>query len=73
MEKILPKRKDYIYFIAGTTASFWFEKEGIGKAIIDKIKDYKSIKILDKSTASKYDIRLSRKYGELILYLEKGD
>jgi predicted AlkP superfamily pyrophosphatase or phosphodiesterase len=75
LERLLPRREDYIYFIAGTTASFWFGKgkEEIKRVILRKIKKYRNIKILDKKIARKYNIPLLRKYGDLILFLEKGN
>jgi len=73
LEKILPKRKDYLYFIAGTTAHFWFKNEEIKKEILEKIKKNKIIKILNKNLAKKNKIPLHKKYGDLILYVEKGN
>jgi len=75
LDRLLPRREDYIYFIAGTTASFWFGKgkEKSKRIILRKIKKYKNIKILDKKIARKYNIPISRKYGDLILFLEKGN
>lgn len=73
LEKILPKRKDYLYFIAGTTASFWFENENVKEEVLKSIKKIKDIKVLDKKTADRYKVPLSRKYGDLIVFLEKGN
>lgn len=73
LEKILPRRKDYLYFIAGTTVSFWFKnkdaKEEIGKIL-------SSVAFLEKLTiekAKKYDIPFSEIYGELIYFVKKGN
>lgn len=71
LEKNLPKRKDYLYFIAGTTAHFWFESENAKKEILRTLKQIKDIKILDKKIARRYKIPLSKKYGDLIIYVEK--
>lgn len=73
IEELLPKRKDYFYFIAGTTVSFWFKNEEIKKEIIDILKKIKFGKILDKDSANKYKIPFLDKYGELIFYIPKGN
>jgi len=70
--KILPDRKDYLFFIAGTTASFWFDSEDAKKEILEKLSKIKEIKILDKKTARKYKIPFDEKYGEIVFYVEKG-
>jgi predicted AlkP superfamily pyrophosphatase or phosphodiesterase len=73
VKKILPKRKDYLYFIAGTTVSFWFENENIKKEIEKKISQIKLLKKLTPKIARKYNIPLKEKYGESIYFLEKGN
>jgi len=73
LEEILPKSKDYIYFIAGTTAHFWFKKNSIKQEIIKKIRGVKQIKILDDKIIKKYKVPNIEKYGNLILYVEKGN
>ncbi len=73
LEKILPKRKDYLYFIAGTTASFWFNSEESRKEVAEAIKKYREIKTLDEKKAKQYRIPFLDKYGELILFVEKGN
>ncbi len=73
IEKKLPKTKDYIYFLGGTTISFWFFNNRIKKEIEKILKEFKEIKILNKEDAKKYSILLSEKNGELIAYLEKGN
>ncbi|MBI2630423.1 alkaline phosphatase family protein [Candidatus Pacearchaeota archaeon] len=70
--KALPKRKDYIFFIAGTTASFWFESKETEAEVRKILSEIKGIKILDEKSAKKYNIPLLREYGELIAYVEKG-
>ncbi len=72
LEEILPKRKDYLFFIGGTTASFWFNNEDAKKEILEKLSKINGIKILDKKTAEKYKIPLSEKYGDIVFYVEKG-
>ncbi len=72
LEKILPKRKDYLFFIAGTTASFWFKNEEAKKEVLGKLSKIKELKILNKKTAKKYKIPLDKRYGEIIFYVEKG-
>jgi predicted AlkP superfamily pyrophosphatase or phosphodiesterase len=73
IEKMLPKSREYLRFIEGTTACFWFKNEEIKKKVLDSIKGEKKIKVLTPQSAKKYKIPLSKKYGELVLYLEKGD
>ena len=73
LEKKLPKTKDYIYFLGGTTVSFWFFNDRIKKEIEKILNGFKEIKILNKEDAKKYSILLSEKNGELIAYLEKGN
>ncbi|MDP2925981.1 MAG: alkaline phosphatase family protein [Nanoarchaeota archaeon] len=69
----LPKRKDYLYFIGGTTVSIWFKNEDVRNEIISIIKNHKEIKILDTKKAKEYKIPFEKKYGDLIIYLEKGN
>ncbi len=73
LEKILPKREDYLCFIAGTTASFWFKNEEIKREILEILSGVKEGKILDKKTAKKYKIPLNEKYGEIVFYIKKGN
>jgi predicted AlkP superfamily pyrophosphatase or phosphodiesterase len=71
--KVLPKREDYLCFIAGTTASFWFKNEEIKKEILGILSKIKEGIILDKKTAEKYKIPMDEKYGEIVFYIKKGD
>jgi predicted AlkP superfamily pyrophosphatase or phosphodiesterase len=73
LEKILPKRKDYLCFIAGTTASFWFKNGEIKKDILEALSKIKEGRILNKKTAKKYKIPLNEKYGEIVFYIKKGN
>ena len=73
LEKILPKRKDYLCFIEGTTASFWFGKEEVKEEILNCINKEKAIKVLNNKDAKRFKIPLDDKYGNLIIYLEKGN
>ncbi len=73
LEKLLPSRRDYLYFIAGTTASFWFKNEEAKKEVMKSLKGIKEGKILDKKTAEKYKIPFSGGYGELVFYVKKGN
>lgn len=73
IEKKLPKTKDYIYFLGGTTISFWFFNKKIKEGIEKILKEVKGIKILNKKDAEKYSMPFSEKEGELIAYLEKGN
>ncbi len=72
IEKILPKRKNYLYFIAGTTVHFWFKDKKTKEEILSQISRKKEIKILTKNLADKYKIPFSSNFGEVILYVEKG-
>jgi len=69
----LPKNKEYEFFIAGTTASFWFENEEIKEEILKIIKKDSRIKVLNDKEAKRYKIPLEERNGELVLYLKKGD
>jgi predicted AlkP superfamily pyrophosphatase or phosphodiesterase len=73
LENNLPKSKDYIYFIAGTSAHFWFKNEDIKQKIIKILSEFKNIKILNKETAKKYHIPFIKEYGDLFCYVEKGN
>jgi len=73
IQKMFPKSREYLSFIEGTTACFWFKNDKIKNSIINSIKGEKRIKILDSKSANKYKIPLDKKYGDLVLYLEKGD
>jgi predicted AlkP superfamily pyrophosphatase or phosphodiesterase len=73
LEKVLPKRKDYLCFIAGTTASFWFKNEEIKREILEILSKIKEGRILDKKTAKKYKIPFEEKYGEIVFYVGKGN
>jgi predicted AlkP superfamily pyrophosphatase or phosphodiesterase len=72
IEKALPKRKDFLCFIAGTTASFWFKNEESKKEILEKISKIEGIKLLDEAYANKHDIPVSKKYGAVVFFVEKG-
>jgi len=69
----LPDREDYLYFIGGTTAHFWFENLEVREKVLDSLKKIKNVKILDSKKAGKFKIPLDSKYGELIAYVEKGN
>ncbi len=71
--KFLPNRKDYTYFIAGTTVHFWYKNKEIKKEILKSLKSVKNLNILDKNSAKKYHIPLDEKYGNLIFYLTKNN
>ena len=73
LQAILPRKKGYTYFIAGTTASFWFEDEQIKEEIMSIAKKDPRIFILDEKLAKTYKIPLEARNGELILYLKKGN
>ena len=73
IQKMLPKSREYLSFIEGTTACFWFKNEEIRKRIIEAIKRNREIKILDPVKAKEYHIPLSKKYGELVAYVKKGN
>lgn len=70
---ILFELKDCLYFIAGTTAHFWFKDERVGEEIVKKMKGIRGIKILNKRAAERFEIPFDRKYGDLIFYLKKGN
>lgn len=72
IEKELPKRRDYLYFIAGTTASFWFENEESKKQVLKSLANIKDGRILDEQIAEKYKIPLLKEYGEIVFFIEKG-
>lgn len=71
--EVLPKRKAYLSFIAGTTAHFWFENEDAKKDVLNSLKKIKEIKLLDKKLAREYKVPLDKKYGEVVVFLEKGN
>jgi predicted AlkP superfamily pyrophosphatase or phosphodiesterase len=73
LEKMLPKSREYLYFIEGTTACFWFKNEEIKKRVLESVKEEKRIKILNTKKAKSYKIPLSKKYGDLVIYVEKGN
>jgi predicted AlkP superfamily pyrophosphatase or phosphodiesterase len=73
LEGILPKRRDYLYFIAGTTASFWFKNTEVKKEITKILSKIKEGKILDLKAAEKYRIPFSKKYGDIVFYIKKGN
>jgi len=73
IQKLLPKRNDYFYFIAGTTVSFWFKTDIAKKEITEILRKIKIGEILDKKTAERYRIPFLDKYGELIFYIPKGN
>ena len=73
LEGILPKRRDYLYFIAGTTASFWFKNSEVKKEITEILSKIKEGKILDLKAAEKYKIPFSKKYGDIVFYIKKGN
>jgi|GEM_PF-2002214 len=73
LEELLPERRDYLYFIAGTTASFWFKNEEVKKEVLKTLKGIKEGEILDKKAAEKYKIPFSGGYGELVFYVGKGN
>lgn len=73
IEKILPKRDDYLYFVAGTTISLWFENEKVKEEVLKRLLKIKNISILNKKLAKKYKIPLNNRYGEVILFVDKGN
>jgi len=70
--RYLPERKDYLYFIGGTTAHFWFENQEVKKEVLEVVKRIKSVKIINKEQAKKYKIPLDEEYGDLVTYVSKG-
>jgi len=73
IQEKLPKRNDYIYFLGGTTISFWFMNKKVEGEVLEALKKFKEIKILDDKIAEKYSIPVSEKNGQLVGYLEKGN
>lgn len=73
LKNILPKRKDYLYFIAGTTIHFWFQNKESEKEVKNKLSKIREFKIIDAKTAKKYNIPQDKKYGDLIYFVEKGN
>ena len=73
LEKILPERRDYLCFIAGTTASFWFKNESAKKEVLKVLTKIEEGKILNKRAAGRYEIPFHKKYGEAIFYVGKGN
>ena len=71
IEHYLPEDKDYVHFIAGTTAHFWVD-ENQRKDILNRISKNDRIKILTKELAEKYSIPFNEDYGNLVLFVEKG-
>ncbi len=73
LRDILPTRKDYLFFIAGTTAHFWFKNKEIKEKIWGRFSKIRGVNILDAKRAEKFQMAFSKKYGETIFYVEKGD
>jgi predicted AlkP superfamily pyrophosphatase or phosphodiesterase len=73
IQEILPKNREYLCFIEGTTACFWFKNDEIKNKVLDSLKIDKRIKILNAQIAKKYKIPLSKKYGDLVAYVEKSN
>jgi predicted AlkP superfamily pyrophosphatase or phosphodiesterase len=73
IQKMLPKSREYLSFIEGTTACFWFKNERIKKRVIEALRRNKEIKLLNSAKAKEYHIPMSKKYGELVAYVEKGN
>jgi len=71
IKKLLPRNKDYIYFIAGTTIHFWFKNKQIESQIKKTLSKITELKILDKKIAKKYNIPLDKKYGKLTYFVKK--
>jgi len=72
IEKILPKG-NYLYFIAGTTVSFWFQNEDTKKQVLEALSLIKEGRMLDARIAEKYKIPLSSQYGEIVFFIDKGN
>lgn len=71
LDEFLPEERNFVHFIAGTTAHFWvndLERE----LILNKIKENDRIKILTEELAEKYNIPFNEDYGNLVLFVEKG-
>ena len=73
IKKYLPKREDYLYFIAGTTISFWFENENAKEEAEKSISKIKELKKLTLEKARKYKIPFNEKYGDEVYFVEKGN
>ena len=73
IEKYLTDNKGYFYFIAGTTAHFWFKNKENKEVVKDNLKNIDNIKILLEKDYIKYKIPKDKKYGDLIIYVEKGN
>lgn len=73
LEMFLPKRKDYLYFIAGTTVSFWFKNDEVKKEIEKILSSLKQVKKLTNKEYKKYEIPASKQYGELVYFVNKGN
>jgi len=71
LEHYLPIEKNFVHFIAGTTAHFWVE-ENMRKEILDRVSKNDKIKVLTKNLADKYKIPFNEDYGNLVLFVEKG-
>ena len=71
IEKDLPKRKDYLYFIAGTTLSLWFENENIKEKIEKVLNKIENLKKLNPETTKKNHIPFEKKYGDSVYFIEK--
>ena len=71
LEKVIPQRKDYGCFIAGTTVSFWFENELSRSAVFRAMSKVEGVRMLDDKIAAKYRIPLSPKYGDSIFFIDK--
>jgi len=68
----LPARKDFLFFIGGTTINLWFKNKTAKKEVLNVLGKIKGLHRLDHKLADKYQIPLSNKIGEEIFFVEKG-
>ena len=71
LEHYLPVDREFVHFIAGTTAHFWVDEDQ-RKDILDRISKNDKIKVLTEELAEKYSIPFNEDYGNLVLFVEKG-
>jgi hypothetical protein len=72
MQSMMPKRKDYISFYGGTTASFWFKSDSARKEVKEKLSKLKFGHIMTDAERKGYMIPSSSKHGEIIFSVDPG-
>ena len=69
LERILPKGRNYVYFLDSTLARFWFFNNKIKNEIISILKNQKG-RMLSEKDFNKY--KIPKGYGDLIFLIKKN-